>query len=454
MEGSGQGDQQDRADAELPSGGHPVCPRCGTAAGDSRWCAGCGLNLSQQAELPTADAYSAEIREQRWLTGEETRRREEQERQAAEERRQREEDERRQREEDARRQREQDEQRQAASEVQASADGEPEAQAQSSSGAAEPPSPGGKPSRWLYAAAGALLVLVLAGIAVGVLLLGGGGKSSPEDQVRAAWMDMRDAIVARDRGKFCSLLTDDARGQLVVGTALLTAGTGAPTCEAAMRTIFDIARDSLDKVGQSHLVSVTVDGDRATTTDSSGGSRTDWERVNGRWLLATSPDDGSGNDEDSDNSSANENANTTTVTTTVTTTTPTSPTPSPATTGPAAIITQHLENLDAGEYRAAFELLTSGYQSRNPNWVSERRAARPRINIISIGTPQSGDGEAQVPVEFYARDRNATQASDTQCRRFDGDVHIVRESGQWRYDPSASTLDTTVVASSDSNCPS
>jgi hypothetical protein len=52
---------------ELPAGSHHVCPRCGTRAREGVWCEGCGLNLPKQGELPTADAYSARVREQRWL---------------------------------------------------------------------------------------------------------------------------------------------------------------------------------------------------------------------------------------------------------------------------------------------------------------------------------------------------------------------------------------------------
>lgn len=55
------------AGAELRGTDHPVCPRCGTFAGDGVWCGGCGLNLKQQGELPTADSYAARVREQRWL---------------------------------------------------------------------------------------------------------------------------------------------------------------------------------------------------------------------------------------------------------------------------------------------------------------------------------------------------------------------------------------------------
>jgi hypothetical protein len=51
----------------FPQGAHSVCPRCGAAVGDGVWCEGCGLNLRQQTELPTADAYTGKVRERRWL---------------------------------------------------------------------------------------------------------------------------------------------------------------------------------------------------------------------------------------------------------------------------------------------------------------------------------------------------------------------------------------------------
>lgn len=85
-------------------------------------------------------------------------------------------------------------------------------------------------------------------------------------------------------------MTDDARAQVILGAALVASGGGS-TCEAAMRTIFDISRDSMDQFARAHLTSVNVDGDRATTTDSSGGDATHWKKVNGRWLFDVSPSD-------------------------------------------------------------------------------------------------------------------------------------------------------------------
>ncbi len=48
-------------------GSERVCPRCGTPSTSSRWCAGCGLNLALQGDLPTAEAYAAKEREREWL---------------------------------------------------------------------------------------------------------------------------------------------------------------------------------------------------------------------------------------------------------------------------------------------------------------------------------------------------------------------------------------------------
>jgi hypothetical protein len=145
--------------------------------------------------------------------------------------------------------------------------------------------------------------------------------------------------------------------------------------------------------------------------------------------------------------------------------TPTTPTPSApavstplpaspaANPGPAAVIQTHLEDINSGRYQAAFQLMTSSYQSQNPSWPSDRSAADPGVILLSVGSPQYGSGEANVPVDFYARDRNPTPGSDTQCRQFQGTVTMFRESGAWRYDPSGGNLNGTVVPSSDSNCP-
>jgi uncharacterized Zn finger protein (UPF0148 family) len=56
-----------------------VCPRCGTPTAESVFCASCGVNLRQQGELPSAEAFAAKQREEAWLAKEEARRIEEEE---------------------------------------------------------------------------------------------------------------------------------------------------------------------------------------------------------------------------------------------------------------------------------------------------------------------------------------------------------------------------------------
>ena len=113
----------------------------------------------------------------------------------------------------------------------------------------------------------------------------------------------------------------------------------------------------------------------------------------------------------------------------------------------------HLQDLGAGNYSAAFGLMTAAYRSRNPSWLTGRAAADPGINILSIGSPRYTSGGANVPVNFYARDRHPTPGSDTQCREFQGTVHLIRQAGSWRYDPMGNSLSDTVY-SDNSNCPS
>jgi hypothetical protein len=131
------------------------------------------------------------------------------------------------------------------------------------------------------------------------------------------------------------------------------------------------------------------------------------------------------------------------------------PKPTPvATPGPAATIQNHLEDLNSGDYQAAFRLMTASYQAENPSWPADRATADPGVTIISIGTPQSVSGGKDVPVDFYARDRRPSPGSDTQCREFQGTARLVSESGSWHYDPAASSLTSSVMPASDSNCPS
>lgn len=88
-------------------------------------------------------------------------------------------------------------------------------------------------------------------------------------------------MVAGSATKFCALLSDDARDQL-----LALAG-GAASCESAARTTFDVAREARAQLARVHLVAITIHGDTAMTTDSTGPPGDQWTRVNGGWKFAS-----------------------------------------------------------------------------------------------------------------------------------------------------------------------
>jgi hypothetical protein len=119
---------------------------------------------------------------------------------------------------------------------------------------------------------------------------------------------------------------------------------------------------------------------------------------------------------------------------------------------PTRVMREHLEQLDHSNYTGAFSLMSAAYRAENPGWVSNREAADPMINIIKVDTPHYSGANAFVYVTFYARDRNPTQGSDTQCRRFEGVTQLVSESGGWRYNPKGSGLSTIIEPTGDSNC--
>jgi hypothetical protein len=112
------------------------------------------------------------------------------------------------------------------------------------------------------------------------------GSSSPKDQVRHAWAELKHAVVAGDARGLCALLSDEARALLIAEASTLAP---ASTCEAAATTTFDVARDARAKAAGAKLTSVTVRGHEATTTDSTGQQPDNWIKVNGAWHLESAP---------------------------------------------------------------------------------------------------------------------------------------------------------------------
>jgi len=100
---------------------------------------------------------------------------------------------------------------------------------------------------------------------------------------------------------------------------------------------------------------------------------------------------------------------------------------------PAAVLRAHYEHLDAGEYAAAFQLMTRRYRREVKDWVAIRAHGASRIQLLKLGPTRTHGGSARVFVRFAAHDT----VGDTTCRHFGGWAHMVREHGRWRYDPIA-----------------
>jgi hypothetical protein len=98
---------------------------------------------------------------------------------------------------------------------------------------------------------------------------------------------------------------------------------------------------------------------------------------------------------------------------------------------PAVVIRRHFEHLDAGEYAAAFHLMTLAYRRRVRRWPAKRAQDVPRVRLLDVGPSHVGLDQARVFVRFAGHDTYG----DTACRHFGGWVHLVLEDGRWRYDP-------------------
>jgi hypothetical protein len=120
--------------------------------------------------------------------------------------------------------------------------------------------------------------------------------------------------------------------------------------------------------------------------------------------------------------------------------------------GPASTMRRHLEDLDKGDYSGAFSLMSSSYRAENPNWERTRSSADPMVNIVDVGSASYAGSTAHVFVNFYARDRNPSEGSDTQCRRFQGAAEFVSEDGAWRYEPKGDSFSAIVEPPGDRNC--
>jgi hypothetical protein len=77
---------------------------------------------------------------------------------------------------------------------------------------------------------------------------------------------------------------------------------------------------------------------------------------------------------------------------------------------------------------------TATEQGNEPAFVSDKREAQPRINILSVGSPSANVGTAMVPIDVWTRDTYQSPGSDTYCHNFNTDAVMVQNSdGTWSY---------------------
>jgi hypothetical protein len=109
--------------------------------------------------------------------------------------------------------------------------------------------------------------------------------TSPQAQVRAAWTQFKNALVAKSPSGLCGVLTSHASRQLIAGVRAKTRPT---SCKAAAVDLFKIAGGS--SVAKVRLLSVRVTGSTATTTDTAGPPAAHWVRTGtSTWKIAYLP---------------------------------------------------------------------------------------------------------------------------------------------------------------------
>ena len=127
----------------------------------------------------------------------------------------------------------------------------------------------------------AITIAIVAALALG----GCGGAASPPAQVRSAWETVKHALVTGDAKRFCAMLNDTSRVQLLATIAQVSPPSSS-SCESAAQTLFQLSPDARQKLETAKLVSVHVRGDTATTTDTTGPPANRWVKVDGAWQLA------------------------------------------------------------------------------------------------------------------------------------------------------------------------
>jgi ketosteroid isomerase-like protein len=121
-------------------------------------------------------------------------------------------------------------------------------------------------------------------VCLAALALLAGCGASDEDQIRETVANVGHAEADGEWQKVCDLMTP-ALQKLVVGTASQGTKTCADALEDAAATM---SQDEKNKLHETHVVSVKLNGDTATVKVEPAGEFADTQpmrKVNGKWRL-------------------------------------------------------------------------------------------------------------------------------------------------------------------------
>lgn len=121
--------------------------------------------------------------------------------------------------------------------------------------------------------------------------------------------------------------------------------------------------------------------------------------------------------------------------------------------GPDDALRHYWQLMANGSYQRAYNMESARLQGDYSSFVNDKQTAQPMINVVSIGSPSSASGDADVPIQFYAQDRFPSNGSDTTCRYFDMTAHMVQNSdGSWSYDGPVSGTDNVTAMPGSPDC--
>lgn len=124
---------------------------------------------------------------------------------------------------------------------------------------------------------------------------------------------------------------------------------------------------------------------------------------------------------------------------------------------PTGVIRAHWNAISAGDFDAAFDLLSASYRARidRSQWVADHENYSPRVYVRLVNFLQAlRGGQAYVFADVFTRDTGSLGDSSV-CNRFAGKVRVIKRGDAWRYVPDGGgdTFDKDdVLSRTDPNC--